>query len=215
MGVSSTEASLQAVRQDLDLSAAGSILERPVLNRVNKRSGPISLSEHKGVAMGAQLTIVGGWNDPPNYRYNGYKGFYPQISGNPSISGDTITLEAGLSGPGGGDGTCQYQCPFKVHESGWHNLSCNLEFIGDAYYRLTRWQVAVVCSATGYLSGITRNELVQSGDVNMNGPMSWSVNLTTSRPYGVVVLYIIRNGGGDASKPKSYAKFTNTKLVRT
>ena len=46
--------------------------------------------------MGAQLTIVGGWNDPPNRRYNGYKGFYPQISGNPSISGDTITLEAGF-----------------------------------------------------------------------------------------------------------------------
>ena len=214
MGVSSSQADLQSVRLDLDLAAAGDMLERPVLNRVNKRSGPIELSEHKGVAMGAQLTIVGNWNAPPNLRYNGYKGFYPAISGNPSISGNTISLEAGLSGAGGDDGSCEYRCPFRVTESGGYRLTCNLEFIPDGYFRLTRWQVAVVTSATGYLSGATSDDLLRTGNSSINRPQSWDLSLTTSRPYGVVVLYAIRRGGGDPSKPKSYSKWTDTKLVK-
>ena len=214
MGVSKSQASLKAVRQDLDLSAGGSILERPVLNRVNKQNGPINLSEHKGVAMGAQLTITGNWNAPPNLRYNGYKGFYPAISGNPYISGNTIILEAGLSGAGGDDGSCEYRCPFRVTENGSYRLTCNLEFNQDTYFRLTRWQAAVVTSATGYLSGTINYDLLQYGSGNQNGPRSWDVSLTTSRPYGVVVLYAVRNGGGDPSKPKSYSKWTNTELVK-
>lgn len=214
MGVSSTQASLRAVRQDLDLSAAGSILERPVLNRVNKRSGPISLSEHKGVAMGAQLTIVGNWNDPPNNRSNGYKGYYPTASGNPSISGDTITLTASLAGSGAPDGSCEYRCPFKVTEDGTYRLTSYLEFNQDNWYGSTMWQVAVVTSPTGYLSGITNLDLNKSNAYNFNGDASWNVSLTTRRPYGVVILYAIRFLNGDASKPASYSKWTNTRLAK-
>ena len=214
MGVSTTEASLRAVREDLDLPAAGSILERPVLNRVNKRSGPISLSDHKGVAMGAQLTIVGGWNDTPSLRYNGYKGYYPGVSGNPSISGNTISLEARLSGFGGSDGSCEYRCPFRVTESGLYTFSCNIDFNADQYYSLTKWQIAVVTSSSGYLSGAVNYDLIKGTNRDISGPLSYSVNLTTSRPYGVVVLYAIANGGGNSSMPPSYARYTNTRLVK-
>lgn len=214
MGVSSTEASLRAVREDLDLSATGSALENVVLNRVNKRYGPVNLSEHKGVAMGAQLRIEGGWNDTPDRRYNGYKGYYPTISGNPSISGDTITLVASMAGAGSPDASCEYRCPFKVTEDGTYKLTSYLEFNDDIYFRSTKWQVAIVTSATGYLSGITSLELNKSGNSAFNGAASWNVNLTTSRPYGVVVLYALRVLGGDASKPASHAKWTNTRLAK-
>lgn len=215
MGVSKSQASLVAVRQDLDLSAAGSILERPVLNRVNKRSGPINLSEHKGVAMGAQLTIVGNWNDPPNLRYNGYKGYWPGRSGNPSISGDTIILEAALGGLGAGDASCEYRCPFKVTESGAYTLSGHLNFNQDSYYRKTSWQIAIVTSPTGYLSGSTTTDFDTRGIYDYNANFSHNVNLTTARPYGVVVLYAIRKDGGDPAKPKSYSRWTGVRITKT
>ena len=214
MGVSSTEASLRAVRADLDLNPSGSILENVVLNRVNKRYGPVNLSEHKGVAMGAQLRIAGNWNDPPDKRYNGYKGYYPTIAGNPSISGDRITLVANLAGSGAPDGSCEYRCPFKVTEDGTYKLTSYLEFNEDQYYRSTKWQVAIVTSPTGYLSGITNLDLNKSGNSAFNGPASWNVNLSTSRPYGVVVLYALRVLNGDASKPGSSSKWTNTRLAK-
>ena len=214
MSIPRGQVSLKQVRQDLDLSAAGSIRDRAVLNRVNKRSGPISLSDHKGVAMGAQLTIVGNWNDPPNLRYNGYKTFYPSVSGEPSISGNTIITVAGNTGAGNGDSSCGYVCPFFVSESGSYTLLCDIEFNADLYYSLTQWQVSVITSPDGYLAGSTNLDLNKGTNRDIKGPLSYSVNLTTSRPYGVVVLYAIAKGGGNSSMPPSYARYTNTRLVK-
>ena len=58
MSISSSEASLQAVRQDLDLSASGPITDRAVMNKVNKQSTPVSLADFRGNLLGQQLLVT-------------------------------------------------------------------------------------------------------------------------------------------------------------
>ena len=57
MSVPSSHASLQAVRQDLDLPSAGGMTERAVLNKNIQTAGPIKLADFKGNILGNQLQV--------------------------------------------------------------------------------------------------------------------------------------------------------------
>jgi hypothetical protein len=213
MGISKSEASLRAVRLDLDLPAAGSIKERPVLNRVNKQSAPIGLGEHKGVAWGLQLDFRGNPNDPPTNRSYGYSGFYPTQSGFPRLSGNTIICSAAHKGDP--DGSCEYRSPFWVSESGTYRISGNLSYQPDTNQNLGSWQVAIVSSGTGYLSGSVVYDLIKSGSDPGSRSFSYDVPLTTSRRYATAILYALRKGGGYAEYPvTSTATWSNVRVVQ-
>lgn len=212
MSISTTEASLKAVRQDLDLPADGSIKDRPVLNRVNKQSAPIGLGEHKGVAWGLQLDLTGNPNDPPTNRSYGYSGFYPTMAGWPRVSGNTIICSAEHKGDP--DGSCEYRSPFWVSESGTYRISGNLNYQVDTYQFLGTWQLAIVSSGTGYLSGSVVYDLIKSGN-NSPGSFSYDVPLTTSRRYATAILYAVRKGGGYVNDPiTSKATWSNVRVVK-
>jgi hypothetical protein len=57
MGIPSASASLTAVREDLDLPAAGLITERAVLNKVCKQIPPVNLAGFRGNILGLQLYV--------------------------------------------------------------------------------------------------------------------------------------------------------------
>ncbi|MCH1602102.1 MAG: hypothetical protein L7S57_04580 [Luminiphilus sp.] len=215
MSVSSSQASLRALRQDLDLSANGSMRETSILNRDGQRSsGDVRLSDYKGSLTGGQLRIAGAGNATPNLRYNGYWGFYPANGGQPNISGNTIRTYSRMTGYGGEDASSEYRVSGYVNESATYRLTGEVTFTRSGNYRVQSWQVAVVGSASGYLSGIKRNELLLAGDNPGTHPINSIVSLTTSRPYITLVVYSITKDGGNFSEGSFTTTWKNLKLVK-
>ena len=215
MSVSSTQVSLRALRQDLDLSANGGMRDRAILNRDGQRSsGNVRLSDYKGSLTGGQLTVIGGGNATPNLRYDGYWGYYPASGGTPSISGTTIRTYSTMTGFGGSDTSSEYRVSGYVNEGGTYRLTGNLNFSRSTNYANQSWQVAVVGSATGYLSGVTRNELLFSGDTKGDYTINRTVDLITSRPYITLILYSITRSGGNSAEGQFTTTWNNLKLVK-
>ena len=63
MSIPRGQVSLKQVRQDLDLSAAGSMSERAVQNRANKDSGA-NLASYSGLAAAPQIALGAGMVPP-------------------------------------------------------------------------------------------------------------------------------------------------------
>ena len=215
MSVSSSQVSLRALRQDLDLSATGPMIDRAILNRDGQRNtGNVRLSDYKGSITGVQLFITPTANATPSLRHNGYWGFYPSSGGTPTISGTTIRTYSTMTGAGGPDASSEYRVSGKVDETGTYRLTGRLNFSRSTYYNNQSWQVAVVGSASGYLSGVTTNEVIFGG--SSVGPVSIdrTVSLTTSRPFITLIVYSITNSGGNFSEGQFTTTWNDLKLVK-
>jgi len=217
MGIANGDVSHNAVLSDLDLGV-GSLRQRAVYNRVGKTSGTMSLSEHRGVACGSQLNSFR-YDDPiAQDTHTGYGGYFPSAaSTNNYISGSQIVLSARYSGAGGPDGSSEHRTNFKVTEDGRYRCTGRVDWKGDSYYYNTYYKVCVVCCSNGYLQGIQTLPLNYDPGVYVgNGirDLNETFDLTTSKAYGTLILYAVRLGGGDSSRPESVAKFSNFRIVK-
>ena len=223
MGVSSTEASLRAVREDLDLPAAGSMSDRAVLNKVCKQSGPVSLAEYKGNILGTQLYIPGGTqpleqSQWPKRRDESFATYYIARNGYVRLSGDRIQIEQqDISGNNGDYGTEARICG-KVLEDGRYRLT------GTAYAQFAaspgngihaQLHVQLIATTNDYLSGL--QSLLVNDVYYRGGGTTFNINkfvtLSTSKPYIALIFRYIMSGQGATTNRYTH-EFTNFKLVK-
>lgn len=216
MGVSSTEASLRAVRQDLDLSAAGSILERPVLDKANKQSGPVSLAEYKGNILGTQLSLDkgswnGGWSALRDRTSCHHYGVYPDPAPPIDIVGREILIQMPGSSSSGDRGS-EIRITGRVGESGTYRLT------GKFKASLTpqlggQLHVDLLASSSHYLSGTTDvvlsdlYEAVPGQSPGSLGPETIydkTCTLSTSKSYVTLILRNVQKAYTD-----TYTYFTH------
>jgi hypothetical protein len=222
MGVSSTEASLRAVRQDLDLPAAGSIKERAVLNKVNKTL-PVSLSGFKGNVLGTQLYIPGGTqplseSSWPKRKDEAFGTYYIYRDGSVMASSDRIRIEHPDRPSYNGDSGTEVRICGTVSEDGRYLLTGNAtgRFAisqGNAIH--AQLHVQLISNAGDYLSG-GNQLLVNDVFYRRDGTtFSWNryVNLSTGRPYITLIFRYIMSGIGTTSNRYSH-EFSNFELVK-
>ena len=215
MSISSSQVSLRALRQDLDMSANGRMRERPIWNKDGqKTSGNISLAAYKGNLLGGQLAITGSANATPSNRQYGYTGFWPANGGTPSISGNEIRTYSRMTGAGGGDASSEYRVSGYCSESGTYRLTGQLNFNMSGYYRVQSWQVAVVSSSSGYMAGATEVQVVASGNFTGVTSLNRTFSLSASKPYVTLILYSITKSGGDPSEGTFATSWTDIKVVK-
>lgn len=199
MAVSSSQVSLKAVRQDLDLSAAGSMTERAVLNKVNKRSGPVSLSEFKGNVFGTQLVLHKNWGGLPwkQIRYESSGHLYEDRYGSDVfVSGNKIVVRVYENDD---DNGMEARLLGKIEQSGSYRLTGKSFGRFSNYHTNTYLHVNLISNSSGYLSGTQnidyryeQNKYFAEGDKSYNT----TVSLTTARPYITLVLRQINKYGG-------------------
>ena len=222
MGVSSSQASLQAVRQDLDLSAAGGMTERAVRNKVNNQSGDISLESFKGNVLGQQLLIDksnwsgGSWQ---RKRYHSSAHSYATISGGDvKVSGDQIIVKRTARG-NNGDAAAEARVLGRVNEAGTYRLTgtINPEF----YSRdsLITCEVLLLCNRDNYLSGtqVILTNLVFTRSNSTSGAdkaVDQTVNLSLNYPYVTLILRNVSKNGSQPTGAIYNHKFFNFKLVK-
>jgi hypothetical protein len=218
MGIGKGDVSHNAVLADLDLGV-GSLRQRAVYNRVKKTGGNMSLSEHRGVACGAQLNGFSVLDAVATNTNTGYGGYFPRVASNNNyISGNQVVLKAAYSGGGGLDGTSEHRTNFKVTESGQYRITGTNNWQGEDSYYATYWKVCVVTCIGGYLQGPTQLALnFDPGVYAANGVSTINkvFDLNTGRRFATMIFYAVRKAGGDASKPESVAKFYDFKVVKT
>ena len=199
MGVSSTQASLRAVRQDLDLSAAGSMSERAVLNKVNKQSGPVSLAEYKGNVLGTQLALHTEWGGNPWKKIRNESSGHMYITsygGNVYVSGNKIKVQVYEAS---GDNGMEARLIGKVTERGRYRLTGKSIGRFSGMHRNTYMHVYLITNKDDYLSGINKTDVRWEGgssDADGQKSHSFDVDLTTDRPYATLILRQINKYGG-------------------
>lgn len=204
MGVSSSQASLVAVRQDTDLSASGSILERAVLNKVNKQAGPVNLAEFKGNILGTQLNVYKCWGGPgrewKKRRWECGAVPYAAIYGaNAGVSGNRLQMTATEQGLGGGDAGMEARLCGIVSESGNYRLSGKSHGRFSQYNSTGELHINLIATTGDYLAGPLDNVVYQvKSRAFANGDKSWSYNisLSTAKPYITLILRNILKDGG-------------------
>ena len=199
MGIAKTgNVSLQAIRQDLDLAGAGSMNERALRDKIQNKSGAISLNQFRGNILGMQYltynTSEAGWNklrdrtagtgylmNQPNIRTDGARVYVPCTD---NYSSD-IGVEARLTG--------------KVLESGAYTLSGSSFGEFDTNYYNGEMHINLIANAGGYLQGVNSILIDQRHNLTWAmGEKTWSytVSLSTSRPFITVVFRNIHKSGG-------------------
>lgn len=222
MGVSSTEVSLRAIREDLDLPAAGSVDERAVLNKANKSYLPVSLSEYKGNILGTQLYVPntsldseGNW---PKKRDEAFATWYIFRNGSADAWGSAVRLTLiDISGNSGDYGVETRICG-RVLEDGLHRLtgSVTADFAtspGNAVH--SQCHVQLLANASDYLSG-DQSLLVNRVYYKSNGTqfnIDWPVNLSLSQPYITLIFRNVNSGMGVTNSAYTH-EFSNFKLVK-
>ena len=222
MGVSSTEVSLRAIREDLDLPAAGSVDERAVLNKANKSYLPVSLSEYKGNILGTQLYVpnpnLGGQQDWPKKRDEAYGTYYSFRSGSADAWGNAVRLTLIDISGNTGDYGVETRIPGMVLEDGFHRLtgSVTADFAtspGNAVH--SQCHVQLLANASDYLSGdqsILANRVYYKSmgtQFNVDQP----VNLSSSKPYITLIFRNLNTGMGATNNAHTH-EFSNFKLVK-
>lgn len=225
MGISSTEASLRAIREDLDLPAAGSIDERAVLNKINKPYLPVSLSEYKGNILGTQLYIPGG-DSPleeiqwPKRRDEAFATYYGEKRGWVRVSGDRIQIEQADQIGNAYDYGTEFRICGKVLEDGKYRLTGTA--YGDfavAYDNQNHAQmhIQLLASTDDYLSGYqlllvnkTYYARNTSDDTFYEDNL---VDLSTKQPYVTFICRYIMSWQGRTTQTYTH-EFTDFKLVK-
>lgn len=222
MGVKSTEASLRAVRADLDLSATGGMLERAVRSKANQRTGSVSLAKFKGNICGQQNQINNSLlNDKPwtPVRYETASAYYIQKSGIATPINDSHYWISVIEGGGGIDlddrGT-EVRLLGKVLESGTYRITCRAIGRFDTAYNVIGLDLDVISNATGYLQGAQEiNMHIREREVAESKTFNWNKTLTlsTSKPYVTVICRNIAFSGGVAGRTY-YTDFYDTLLEK-
>lgn len=198
MGITKTGAvSLKAVREDLDLSGAGSMSERAVKDKVQKK-GSVSLSDFRGNILGIQYdtknTSEASWN---KLRYQTAGTGY--LMNNPRISTDGVKVYVPCTSTPGRDVGVECRVTGRVLESGTYKLKGSSIGEFDTNYLNGEMHVSVVANAAGYLVGVNDVVLHRYMDFNQAmGQRSWSYNvpLSTSKSYITFVLRNVHKGSG-------------------
>ena len=210
---SSGNVSLRAVRQDLDLPAEGNMRERPVLNKDGQRSsGNLSLSSFRGNVLGGQLLLHPTWNVSPSPRWRSYPRYYPVVGGFPDVAGDALRTKSTMTGFGGDDVDSEVSIGGFITESGMYRVTGDLDFQRSGSYNVQKWQLAVIGCASGYFAGQQRNELLRQGSNKGQQSLDFTVDLTTSRPYVILIAYSITQGGGNQAEGEFISSWRNLKL---
>ena len=222
MGIAKTgNVSLTALRQDLDMSAAGSMYERAILNKDGQRSsGNVTLSAYRGNIVGGQLSFhpSAAINATPSDRQYGYKGWFSSPGGTPIISGNTIRTYNTMPGSGGSPNgnSCEYRVSGMVSEDGTYRFTGNLSFTRSLNYMLQTWQVRVIVSSSGYLNGPSQiAPIAQSGLTPGNFSLNYTCSLTTAKPYLTLIVTTSSGVGGNPAEGSFESIWTNLKLVKT
>lgn len=221
MGVSSSQVSLQAVRQDLDLSAAGGMTERAVRNKVNNQSGDISLESFKGNVLGQQLLVdqnawSGGSWQPKRYQSSAHSYLTPN-GGDVTVSGDQIIIRRTATGSSG-DAAAEARILGRVSESGYYNLTGTINPEFYSYDSNIICEVLLLSNQNNYLSGaqvILANLVFTRSNATSgaNKPVDKRVYLTTEFSYLTLILRnVSKNGSGPTGAIYNH-KFFNFKLV--
>jgi len=221
VSVSSSQASLKAVRLDLDLSAAGGMTERAVRNKVNNRSGNISLASFKGNVLGQQLSLnndAWGGNES-KWRRKRYEasthtyGLYPASSSTITISGNQYHVKQQGSGSTSDKG-CEARCIGLVSESGSYRLTGNWSGEFSAW-DATQLHIYLMESQTSWLSGTTNIVYGNEWDRGPTGNQTFSqvVTLSTNKPYVTLILRNIEKAYSDITKHYTH-KFWDWKLEK-
>ena len=216
MSVSSSQASLKAVRADLDLSEAGSIRERAVLNKVNKTGGNIILSEFKGNVLGQQLIVdTAPMNNESSWKKKRYEGSghtFLTATGNVFV---TETIKVGITArPSGGDSISgddrghEYRVIGRCDENGTYRLTGmsfgRFDGSSGTTYNNGQLHVMVVSHSSGWLSGTSTTnyyaELTKKNGGRDERAWSETFTLSTSLPYVTLILRNIQKAGGSYSQ---------------
>lgn len=204
MSVSSSQASLTSVRADLDLSPAGGMTERAVLNKNIQTAGPIKLADFKGNVLGNQLSInkaeFGQGIPWPKNRYEGSAHPYISRTGDVGVSGNKILVSAREGGAGGGDRGTEYRAIGRCDESGTYRLTGkSFGRFSDAF-RIGELHISLIANASDYLSG--PNQLLVRRELNSSdgsGERTWNetvtLNASTSPFITLILRYIHKDGG--------------------
>ena len=204
MSVSSTQVSLRALRQDLDLSANGGMNERAILNKNIQTSGPIRLADFKGNVLGNQLSVnkneFSGGGTWPKQRYEGSAHAYIRRAGDVTVSGNKILVSCAEGGLNGGDRGTEYRAIGRCNESGTYRLTGNSFGRFSGFYNVGRLHINLVANSSGYLSGLQNllvNRILTS--TTGSGDRSWSdtVSLNSStHPFITLILRYVQLDGG-------------------
>jgi len=220
VSISSSQVSLVALRQDLDLSANGNMTERAVLNKNIQTSAPVSLADFKGNVLGNQLYVnkaeFGQGGTWPKRRYEGSAHPYIAKAGDVRVSGNKILVSCTEGGAGGGDRGTEYRAIGFCNEPGSHRLTGTSFGRFSSYYNTGEMHIYLIANGNGYLSGLQRVLVRKEGGyINLGGQQSHSfdVQISENLPYITLVLrYIQKDGGrGDTFQHD----FWDWKLVRT
>lgn len=204
MGVSSSQASLVAVRQDLDLSPSGGMTDRAILNKNIQTAGPIKLADFKGNVLGNQLSInKAEWGQGvpwPKNRYEGSAHPFGARTGDVGVSGNKILVSAREGGTGGGDRGTEYRAIGRCDESGTYRLTGKSFGRFSGAFRIGQLHINLIASAGDYLSGINqmlvRHELTSDDG---SGERTWNETVTLNSstfPFITLILRYIQKDGG-------------------
>ena len=227
MGISTSQQSLRAIREDLDLPAAGSARERAVMNKVNKTGGNIALSEYAGNVAGLQHQMDRnpsyGNGAPWKKRRDECSGHYAiQRWGSAYMSGGVAYCESVELGLGGGDSGHEWRQCGTVLESGSYELTGTSFGEWDPYYRIIEHHTQIVSNTDGFLEGaqtIHFNSIIkgysQNGDTyNWNLSTTGPITLSTSSPYVTIIGRNIAKSGGGGDMRSHTHNWRNMRLTK-
>lgn len=220
MSVSSSQARLTLVRADLDLSTAGGMTERAVLNKNIQTAGPIKLADFKGNVLGNQLSInkaeFGQGGTWPKKRYEGSAHAYIRRTGDVRVSGNKILVSATEGGAGGGDRGTEYRAIGRCDESGTYRLTGKSFGRFSSYYNIGQLHINLIANASGYLSGV--NQILVRKELNSDwgrGEKTWNETVTldsSTRPFITLILRYVHLDGGQGETLQH--DFWDWKLVK-
>ena len=229
MSISSAEASLQAVRRDLDLSAAGGMTERAVMNKINKQSGPINLAEFRGNLLGQQLLMSqaswgneSAWNK--NRNYSSAHHYITPNSGSASVSGNKILCSRMATGTSG-DAGAEARLVGRVSSGmdGSYRVTGTFRGEFDGRTGAIELHVLLIANASGYLSGaqdVLINRVhtgASSGGSHSSGQdyaFSALATLGTRNSYITLILRNISKYGSGPAGQNYVQRFWDFKVVK-
>lgn len=219
----SSQPSLVQARQDCDLSASGSLKERPLRNRVSKNSGSMNLASLANSVVGQQLWIPDGWNNTSFSRNKTNKGWGSSVlmtNAAVDVQGNEISLRGRNNSAG--DQYLEARMPGRITDSGQYRLTGSFTVSSKAAQgygsNQIYGQVAVVGNQSGYLSGAQTLHLTKEYGTNNFGGYTYGINevvsLSNLRTYVTVIFYYIVKGTVPNGTADQDFRFSNVKLVK-
>lgn len=226
MSISSSEASLRAVRQDLDLSANGPITDRAVMNKVNKQSTPVSLADFRGNLLGQQLLVTqegfgdhNVWNKKRDVSSAHH--YISTTGGSVAVSGNKILCTRKATGIGSGDNGVEARVLGFVDSgmAGTYRVTGNYKGGFQGRSAAVQMHILLLSHTADYLAGnqtIHINE-VYDGNSKTSGTeysFNQTADLVTGSPYITLILRNITRNGSEPSGTDYIQEFWDFKVQK-